>query len=116
MKHATKMEHDRNNQPPDDLEQEQSARAERVVEIVNDDGLHMRPAMLFVECANTFSSRVRICKDSQTVDGKSIMQITMLAATRGTKLKIVTEGRDAAQAAEALAAILQQSGSQKPTH
>lgn len=105
------MDHDKQNQTGD----QSQARAERVVEIVNDDGLHMRPAMLFVECANTFSSRVRVWKDSQSVDGKSIMQITLLAATRGTKLKIVTEGHDAQQAAEALAAVLQQPSSEKRT-
>ena len=107
------MDHDKHNQTGDCTDRSQILHAERMVEIVNDDGLHMRPAMLFVECANTFSSSVRVWKDSQSVDGKSIMQITLLAATRGTKLKIVAEGSDAQQAAEALATILQQPSSEK---
>ena len=109
------MEHDTHNQTGAGPDQEEALRAERIVEILNDDGLHMRPAMLFVECANTFSSRVSVWKDSQSVDGKSIMQITMLAATRGTKLRIVAEGSDAEQAAQSLAAILQQPRSEKQT-
>ena len=87
--------------------------AERVVEITNPDGLHMRPAMQFVECANTFVSRISVYKNSQCVDGKSIMQMTMLAATQGTKLTISAEGSDAEQAAEALAKLLQEKTSEK---
>jgi phosphocarrier protein len=80
---------------------------EREVEIRNPEGLHMRPAMQFVDCANGFSSRISIQKDSQCVDGKSIMQVTMLAATKGTKLKIIAEGEDAPEAMEALATLIQ---------
>ena len=81
---------------------------ERIVEIRNTDGLHMRPAMRFVEQANTYDSKISVYKDSQCVDGKSIMQITMLAATYGTKLRVVAEGADAAEAAPTLAEILGQ--------
>ena len=80
---------------------------EREVEIRNPEGLHMRPAMQFVDFANGYSSRISIQKDSQRVDGKSIMQVTMLAAAKGTKLKIIAEGEDAPQAIEALAALIQ---------
>ena len=81
---------------------------ERIVEIRNTDGLHMRPAMRFVEQANTYDSKISVYKDSQCVDGKSIMQITMLAATFGTKLRIVASGPDAVEATAELAAILEQ--------
>lgn len=84
-----------------------SHHLEREVEIRNPDGLHMRPAMQFVDCANGFNSRISIRKDSQCVDGKSIMQVTMLAAARGTKLKIIAEGNDAPQAIEILARLIQ---------
>jgi len=77
------------------------------VEIRNPEGLHMRPAMQFVDCANGFHSQISIQKDSQRVDGKSIMQVTMLAATKGTKLKIIAEGEDASQAIEALATLIE---------
>lgn len=80
--------------------------AEKTVSVAHDDGLHMRPAMQFVDCANGFSSRITVSKDDQRVDGKSIMQITMLAATKGTKLTLSASGPDAQQAVEALAQLI----------
>ena len=72
------------------------------VEVKNSDGLHMRPAMQFVDVASQFRSKVTVCNDETQVDGKSIMHMTMLAATQGTKLKIITAGDDAQKAADAL--------------
>jgi len=83
----------------------QLARAE--VTISNELGLHARPAMTFVELANQYKSDVRIQKDDQTVDGKSIMQVMMLAATQGTKLKITAEGEDAEEAISALQQLIE---------
>ena len=81
-------------------------KAECTVEIRNPEGLHMRPAMLFMERANSYKSKISVFKDKQCADGKSIMEITMLAAVKGTKLRIVAEGEDAEQAVAALAAVL----------
>lgn len=83
----------------------QLAKAE--VTISNELGLHARPAMTFVELANQYKSDVRIQKDDQTVDGKSIMQVMMLAATQGTKLKITAEGEDAEEAISALQQLIE---------
>jgi len=83
----------------------QLARAE--VTISNELGLHARPAMTFVELANEYKSDVRIQKDDQTVDGKSIMQVMMLAATQGTRLKITAEGEDAEEAISALQQLIE---------
>jgi len=80
--------------------------AERIVEVRHKEGLHMRPAMQFVDCANGFESAIQVCKEQQCVDGKSIMQMTMLAATAGTRLKIIARGCDADDAVEALALVL----------
>lgn len=80
--------------------------AQATVCVGHGDGLHMRPAMQFVDCANSFASRITVTKDDQNVDGKSIMQITMLAATKGTKLTVSAVGPDAQQAVEALAQLL----------
>lgn len=80
---------------------------DRVVTIVNKLGLHARPAMQFVDLANTFQAAIKVCKGDQCVDGKSIMQMMMLAATAGTPLKIVAEGPDASQAIEALDQLVQ---------
>ena len=86
----------------------QDEYSEREVEILNEEGLHMRPAMQFVEAANRFSSDIKVHKLDQCVDGKSIMQITMLAATKGTQLKITATGNDAADAVEVLARLIMQ--------
>ena len=84
----------------------ESYDAQKTVSVAHDDGLHMRPAMQFVDCANGFVSRITVTKDDQCVDGKSIMQITMLAATKGTELTVNAAGPDAQQAVDALARLL----------
>ena len=70
-------------------------------------GLHARPAMSFVDTASTFASDIRVQKGEQTVDGKSIMQLMMLAATQGTELRITAEGADAPAAISALRDLVQ---------
>jgi len=72
------------------------------VEIKNANGLHMRPAMQFVDTASKFSSSVKVGNGDIEVDGKSIMHMAMLAAAAGTKLTITAEGADAQKALEAL--------------
>ena len=79
---------------------------DRQVTIQNKLGLHARPAMQFVDVANQFQSGVKVCKGDQVVDGKSIMQMMMLAATAGTPLKIVADGDDAAKALDALEQLI----------
>ena len=91
-----------------------NSQAEETVEIRNEEGLHMRPAMQFVECACSFSSSISVCKDDQCVDGKSIMQVTMLAATKGTRLRIQAEGPDAQEAVNTLAQLLRNVGLESP--
>jgi phosphocarrier protein len=77
-------------------------RSEIEIEIRNPEGLHMRPAMQFVDLANSFESGISVGHHDITVDAKSIMQMTMLAATCGTRLKITAVGSDAERAIEAL--------------
>ena len=77
-------------------------RCTKSVQIVNRLGLHARPAMAFVDLAATFGCDVTLTKGSETVDGKSIMEIMMLAATKGTELIIRAEGADAEAACAAL--------------
>lgn len=80
---------------------------EAEVEIRNADGLHMRPAMQFVDLATKFTSDIVVSNKENTVDGKSIMQMSMLAATCGTKLRIRTQGPDAQQAIDALRELVE---------
>ena len=77
------------------------------VEIKNADGLHMRPAMQFVDIANQFESDVTVSNGENNVDGKSIMQMSMLAATCGTELKITARGPDGQQAIDALRELVE---------
>ena len=79
---------------------------ETEVEVKNPEGLHMRPAMLFVDLANTFESDVTVTNGDVSVDAKSIMQMTMLAATHGTRLNIRAEGPDAQKAVESLQVLV----------
>lgn len=79
-----------------------SDKVEVKAAVVNKLGLHARPAMTFVDLSSTFSCDVKVAKGDTEVDGKSIMQMMMLAASMGTELTIICEGDDAEQAAKAL--------------
>jgi phosphocarrier protein len=68
------------------------------ITIQNRLGLHARPAMALVDAANRFQANVNVRKGDQVVDGKSIMQVMLLAATQGTQLVIEADGPDAQQA------------------
>lgn len=80
---------------------------ETTVEIKNANGLHMRPAMQFVDVASRFQSDISVSSDQMNADGKSIMQVTMLAATCGTRLHIRAEGSDAEEAVNALRELVE---------
>jgi phosphocarrier protein HPr len=77
--------------------------------ILNSLGLHARPAMAFVDLANTFASAVSVRRTDgdEVVDGKSIMQMLLLAATQGTEIEIGAEGPDAAAAVDALVKLVE---------
>ena len=85
------------------------------VQIKNAAGLHMRPAMQFVDVSNKFQSAISVNNGQVTVDGKSIMQISTLMATCGTTLKIRAQGADAAQAVEALRELVEVKKFGEPT-
>ncbi len=71
---------------------------ERTFVVENKLGLHARPAALFVQTTHKFQSQIRVLKDGQEVDGKSIMGILTLAAEKGSRLTVVAEGPDEAEA------------------
>ena len=82
-----------------------SKDAPRVVKeliIKNRNGLHARPAALFVKTSNRFSSEIWVEKEEERVNGKSIMGLMMLAAAKGSVLRVIAEGEDAAAAVVAL--------------
>ena len=65
------------------------------IKIKNPQGLHARPASIFVKIANKYESEVSVKKGRQKVNGKSIMGLMMLAANEGTTITIATTGADA---------------------
>ncbi|MDD3180836.1 MAG: HPr family phosphocarrier protein [Opitutaceae bacterium] len=76
-----------------------SAPASQIKELVvqNKMGIHARPAAMIVRVTNKFKSEVFVEKDEEQVNGKSIMGLMMLAAGRGSKVKFIVTGEDAAQ-------------------
>ena len=80
--------------------------AVRTVEIVNQRGLHARASAKFVKTAAAFDAEVTVSKDGTTVDARSIMGLMMLAAGPGCCIDIQAEGKEAAPAVEALAALV----------
>ena len=83
-----------------------TVRAE--VEIVNQLGLHARAAARFVETASRFDAEVTVANGDESVSGKSILGLMMLAAGLGTPLTIVATGADAEAAIDALAELISQ--------
>lgn len=79
------------------------------VALRNRDGLHARPAHLFVQTANAYASRISVARDGSDdrVDGKSIMGMMMLAAERGAVLQLQAEGPDADQQVRALVELIE---------
>jgi phosphocarrier protein len=75
--------------------------------IKNRLGLHARAAALLVKTANRYASEVTIEKDGLEVNGKSIMGILMLAASKGTKITLKVEGRDSVQALQTLGRLIE---------
>ena len=79
---------------------------EKVVVIKNKQGLHARPAALFVQIANKFNSDITISKGKHKVNGKSIMGIMMLEAGLGSRVTMVVNGDDAEAAIKELEILL----------
>lgn len=78
---------------------------EREIAIQNRLGLHARAAAKFVQTASKFKSSVKIRKNGEEVDGKSILGILLLAASQGSRIVVAVDGvdeRDAFQAVEEL--------------
>ena len=82
------------------------SKSRRTVVITNEQGLHARPADLFVKLANRFEAEIEVVKDEQRVDGKSILDILTLGAGQGSQLVIEAVGGDAEEALDALAALI----------
>ncbi|MEK9751831.1 MAG: HPr family phosphocarrier protein [Rhodospirillaceae bacterium] len=80
--------------------------AERTAEIVNQRGLHARAAAKFATLAGTFEANITVSKGGQTVSGRSIMGLMMLAAGIGSEVTLTAEGPDAGAALDAICQLI----------
>ena len=78
----------------------------RILEIVNQKGLHARASAKFVECVEQFNASATVRKDGLDASGDSIMGLLMLAASLGTTIEVETTGAEAEALADALAALV----------
>lgn len=83
------------------------AKLQKQLVIRKKNGLHARPATLFVQLANTFNSSVRVKSNEEVVDGKSIISILSLGVNKGAKISLIAEGEDAKEAIAKLQSFLE---------
>ncbi|MEO8207025.1 MAG: HPr family phosphocarrier protein [Chthoniobacterales bacterium] len=77
------------------------------VTIMNRNGLHARPAAMFVKISSRYRSELWVQKDGEKVNGKSIMGLMMLAAGKGSKLSLLAEGPDAEKVIQEIQRLVQ---------
>lgn len=78
----------------------------RILTIVNEKGLHARASARLAELVEGFDAEATVSKDGMSVTGDSIMGLLMLAASRGTSIKVATTGAEAMALAEAIEALV----------
>jgi phosphocarrier protein len=87
---------------------------QRKVTVRDPLGFHMRPLTAFAQRAGQFQCSVTVAKDDQRVNGKSPLELMLLAAQQGTELTLEVCGADAAEALESLAELLAAPGGEEP--
>lgn len=80
---------------------------EQEITIKNRAGIHARPASLIVQIANKFKCKIFFEKDSERINGKSIMGIITLGAGYNTKLKVIAEGEDEEEAVSSIVTLFE---------
>ena len=85
------------------------------IKIRNPQGLHARPASIFVKIANKYDSEIKVKKGKQQVNGKSIMGLMMLAANQGTTITIEINGTDSKRVLQELESFLVRADEPKDT-
>ena len=86
---------------------------ERDVNVCNSLGIHARPASMIVQTAQRFRSNIELEKDGLSADAKSIMNVMMLAAAEGSRVRIRAEGKDEWEAVEAIAHLFESKFNEK---
>jgi phosphocarrier protein len=83
-----------------------TGQVRRTVEICNERGLHARASAKFVKMASDFEAAIRVVREGQTVDARSIMGLLMLGAGPGAEIEIEADGPDAEAAVAALSELV----------
>ena len=81
---------------------------DKTVTIVNKLGLHAHAAAKFVTLASSFASDIKVARNGQEVNGKSIMGVMMLAASKGTDITLIINGNDETEAIKKLSELVQE--------
>ncbi len=89
------------------LQTETRVLVERETQIRNKEGFHFRPIMRFVDLASKYTARITVHCDERRADARSPMELLMLVATHGSKVRLVAEGADAEPAAAALVSLIE---------
>ena len=76
-------------------------------QIINEHGLHARPASLFCDTASKFKSDVRVFRDDREADGKSVISILILEVYPGAHIKVEIEGSDESEAMLAITELIE---------
>jgi len=84
------------------------AKVKKSFVILNDKGLHTRPATELVKCAQIYKSQIFLIYQGLNVNAKSLLGILMLAASRGAKIDIEADGNDAEEAVNAIILLAKQ--------
>ena len=85
-------------------------RIEKELIVKNPQGLHARPAALFVQIASRYNAKITVTKNGESVNGKSIMGLLMLGAQHNSSLMVIAEGEDAEKAIQEITEFLNQNG------
>lgn len=80
---------------------------EREIIISNKEGLHFRPIMQFVDLAQRYEAAITVHCEDRSADGRSPMEMLMLVATQGARVRVVADGADAAEVVDALARLIE---------
>ncbi len=82
-------------------------KASKTVVILNELGLHARPAAKLAKLAQSYKARIYLKKAGRTVEAASILDVLSLACAKGAEVEILAEGQEAQEAVEAIASLLQ---------
>ncbi|WIF93975.1 HPr family phosphocarrier protein [Caminicella sporogenes] len=80
---------------------------ERIVKILNESGLHARPAALLVKTASQFKSDIKIEFNGNTLNAKSIMNVMSMGLRKDDEIKLIIDGPDAEEAMKALVELIE---------